>query len=201
MTPSYTETGSLYTQAGSRKYLNVTERERVLVAASSLTREQELFVLTLAWTGARVSEVLSLMPSAFQLDLGIVAIRTLKRRQHHVREVPIPPRLMAALDREFHLSALRRDPRRADHRLWPWSRCTAWRLVKRVMRAVGITGAQACPKGLRHAFGVATLGIVPDNIRQKWMGHARPATTDIYSAICSAEEVTFARRFWLTSHH
>jgi len=196
MKPGYTETPSLYTQAGFRKYLNDSERRHVLTAAASLAPNQRLFVLTLAWTGARVSEALALTSSSFQVELGIVAIRTLKRRRHHVREVPISRKLMAGLDRYFHLKANQRDPRRADHRLWPWSRTTAWRVVKRVMDAANVSGARACPKGLRHAFGVATLGIVPPNLRQKWMGHARPETTDIYSAVCGPEEVAFAKLFW-----
>ena len=64
------------------------------------------------------------------------------------------------------------------------------------MVPAGLSGVRACPKGLRHAFGVATLGVVPLNVRQKWMGHARPETTDIYSAVCGPEEIEFAERFW-----
>jgi integrase len=196
MKPDYAGNISLYTQTGSRKYLNADERRRVLRAAAALPRDQALFVLTLAWTGARVSEVLALTTSSFQIESGLVAVRTLKRRRHHVREVPISPKLMAALDEHFRLTAIQRDPQCADRRLWPWHRVTAWRIVKRVMRVAGLSGKNACPKGLRHAFGVATLGVVPPNIRQKWMGHARPETTDLYSAVCGPEELAFAAQFW-----
>jgi integrase/recombinase XerD len=186
----------LYAADGARKYLNQAERQSALAAMAALPADQALFALTLAWTGARVSEVLALTPSSFQVEAGLVAIRTLKRRRHHVREVPLPPHLMAALDRHFHLSIVRRDPRRVDRRLWPWHRATAWRLIKRVMNRIGVHGRRACPRGLRHAFGVATLGIVPLNVRQKWLGHARPETTDIYSAVCGPEEIAFARQLW-----
>lgn len=196
MRPDYADSFSLYTSTGSRKYLNAAERQRVLRGTAALSPEQQFFVLTLAWTGARISEVLALTPSSLQIEPGIVAIRTLKRRCHHVREVPIPRKLVTALNRQFGLTASRRSPRQANHRLWPWSRKTGWRLIKRVMDAAGLSGARACPKGLRHAFGVATLGVVPLNIRQKWMGHARPETTDIYSAVCGPEEIAFAERFW-----
>lgn len=195
MRPDYAESFSLYTATG-RKYLNRLERKRALRAASILTADERLFVLTLAWTGARVSEVLELTAAAFQLDMEIVAIRTLKRRRHHVREVPVATTLMAALERHFHLKGAQRNPERADRRLWPFSRTTAWRIVKRVMQQAGVAGAQACPKGFRHAFGVATLGLVPSSLRQKWMGHARPETTDIYSAVCGPEEHAFAKKFW-----
>jgi len=199
MTPVYAETSFLYTASGGRKYLNSSESRRFLSAASILKPGEKLFVLTLVWTGARVSEVLALTPLSFQAEPGVAAIRTLKRRRSHVREVPIPGALMGELDRFFQLGAAQRDPLLCARHLWPFSRTTAWRLVKRVMKEARLFGEHACPKGLRHAFGVATLGVVPLNVRQKWMGHARSETTDIYSAVCGPEEMAFAQRFWAAS--
>jgi integrase/recombinase XerD len=187
----------LYAPDGARKYLNQVERQRFLAAIAALGADDALFCLTLAWTGARVSEVLALTPSSFQVERGIVALRTLKRRRHHAREVPIPPELMAALDRRFGLSSERRDPRGADHRLWPWHRVTAWRVIKRVMQNSGVEGRQATPRGLRHAFGVGSLQAgVPLNLVQRWLGHARISTTAIYAAVCGPEEIVFAAAFW-----
>jgi integrase len=191
---------SLYARDGDRKYLNESERQRVIAALDVLTERERLFVLTLIWSGARISEVLALTPASFQLDEGLAALRTLKRRRHHIREVPMPPAHIAALDRAFALTSMRFDPLSKNRRLWPFHRTTAWRLVKRVMRAAGLFGVRACPRGLRHAFGVATLQAhVPKNIRQKWLGHSRPETTDIYSAVCGPEERAFAAQFWRTS--
>jgi integrase len=186
---------SLYAPTGERKYLNEAERGRVL-AVRGLSAERSMFLLTLAWTGGRVSEVLALTPGHFQVEYGVVSMLTLKRRRHVIREVPIPPTLMKRLDNHFQLSARRRDPQKADRRLWPWHRTTAWRLVKRIMQAADVTGVRASPRGLRHAFGVATLPHVPPNIRQKWLGHARAETTNIYSAVCGPDEIEFAQRFW-----
>jgi len=95
---------SLYAPNGGRKYLNHAERQRVLGAMTLLKFDQALFALTLAWTGARVSEILALTPSSFQLECGTVAIQTLKRRKHSVREVPIPPTLMTELNRYFGIA-------------------------------------------------------------------------------------------------
>jgi integrase/recombinase XerD len=188
---------SLYARDGARKYLNQTERQRVLAAMAALKPDQALFALTLAWTGARVSEVLALTTSSFQVERGIVALRTLKRRRHHVRELPIPPELMTALDRHFGLLSGRRDPRGADHRLWPWHRATAWRIIKKVMFHSGVEGRQACPRGLRHAFGVGSLQSgVPLNLTQRWLGHARISTTAIYANASGPEEIALAARFW-----
>jgi integrase/recombinase XerD len=188
---------SLYSTDGSRKYLNQHERQRVLAAMARLKPDQALFALTLAWTGARVSEVLALTASSFQIERGVVALQTLKRRRHCVREVPIPPFLMTALGRHFGLSRTQQNPLTANKRLWPWCRTTGWRLVKRVMRHSHITGRPACPRGLRHAFGVGTLQSgVPLNLTQRWLGHARISTTAIYTDVCGPEEAGFARQFW-----
>lgn len=197
MQRAWSEGASLYAPGGSRKYLNRAERERALAEMAKLPRSQALFALTLAWTGARVSEVLALTASSFQIESGIVAIVTLKRRRHYVREVPIPPELMAALNRHFKLSAPQRDGCNAG-RLWPWHRVTAWRIIKQVMYRSSIAGRHACPRGLRHAFGVGSLQAgVPLNLAQRWLGHARISTTAIYTAACGPEEIRLAERFWL----
>ncbi len=193
----HAQNSSLYAVNGARKYLNQRERQRVLAAMAKLPPDRALFALTLAWSGGRVSEILALNAASFQIEHGVVAIRTLKRRRHAVREVPIPPWLMSALDRHFSLSAVQRDASRADRRLWPCCRATAWRLVKKVMMEARITGTPACPRGLRHAFGVGTLQSgIPLNLAQRWLGHARISTTAIYAAACGPEEQAFAAQFW-----
>jgi integrase/recombinase XerD len=191
---------SLYSPQGDRKYINQHERQRVLkLMEERLERERALFALLLAWTGGRISEILAVRPSSFQLDRSIVALRTLKRRRPHVREIPISPELMNALDRQFDLRALQSNRETANERLWPWSRITAWRFVKGVMMEAGIIGRAACPRGLRHAFGVGTLQArVPLNLVQRWMGHARMTTTAIYADVSGDEEVDFAAMFWRT---
>ncbi|MCP1839127.1 site-specific recombinase XerD [Bradyrhizobium sp. USDA 4524] len=46
-----------------------------------------------------------------------------------------------------------------------------------------IVGRAACPRGLRHSFGVGTLQAgVPLNRVQSWLGHSRMSTTAIYTA-------------------
>ena len=169
----------------------------VLAAMEMLEPEQSLFALVLAWTGARVSEVLALTASSFQLESSIVTIVTLKRRKHVVREVPIPPDLSARLEVAFSLRRLQQGAD-AMRRLWPWCRVTAWRLIKKVMEIARVFGRRACPRGLRHAFGIGTLQSgVPLTLIQRWMGHARLSTTAIYAAVCGPEELGFAKRYWI----
>jgi site-specific recombinase XerD len=206
---------SLYSPAGERKYLNRSERQRVLEMMERLARrrrdadertasdvrereaERALFTALVGWTGGRVSEVLAVRADSFQLDRNVVALRTLKRRKPHVREVPVKPGFLAAVDRHFGLRELQRNPETANRRLWNFSRVTAWRFVKRAMMEAGVVGRAACPRGLRHGFAVGTLqACVPLHLVQKWMGHADMSTTAIYADVCGDDEAAFAERFW-----
>jgi integrase len=104
---------------------------------------------------------------------------------------------MRALDRRFRLAEMQRDEAESSRRLWRFCRQTAWRLVKLVMRRAGVYGRPACPRGLRHGFGVGTLQAeVPVTLVKRWMGHARLSTTEIYLAVSGPEEHAFAERYW-----
>lgn len=195
--PEFAAAASLYASDGRRKYLNHDERQRLLAAAERMPPEQRLFVELVAWSGARVTELLALTPGSFQVERGIVAIVTLKRRRHAVREVPIPPELMAQIERHFGLLAAQRREQAPAKPLWDWRRETAWRIIKQAARAAGLSGVAASPRGLRHAFGVGALQAgVPLNLVQRWLGHARMSTTAIYTDASGAEERGFAERFW-----
>ena len=70
-------------------------------------------------------------------------------------------------------------------------------MIKQVMEAARVSDSAACPRGLRHAFGVGTLQAgVPLNLTKRWLGHARISTTAIYAAACGPEEQAMAARFW-----
>jgi integrase/recombinase XerD len=61
-------------------------------------------------------------------------------------------------------------------------------------------GRPACPRRLRHGFGVGTLQAgVPLNLLQRWLGHARISTSAIYADASGPEEQAFAARFWATA--
>jgi integrase len=188
---------TLYAGDGGRKYLNLGERQRLLDAIPSLDCDKALLALTLLWTGARVSEVLALTPVSFQLDEGLVAISTLKRRRFVVRELPLPDELIEGFDAHFDLRGRQRDPQLRSRPLWACHRTTVWRLMKALMVQSDVIGRAACPRGLRHSFGVGTLQAgVPLSLVQRWLGHAQIRTTAIYADVSGPEERSFAERFW-----
>lgn len=188
----------LYDRRCQRLYINETERKRLLQVALGVAGPDCTLVLTLLYTGCRISEALALTVDAIQSEPGVVSFRTLKKRgqQVHVREVPIPPSLVELLQTRHPLQ----EPHRSDispTRLWPISRITAWQRIRRMMHRAGISGSQATPKGLRHGFGVhCVMCGVQINLIQKWMGHASMSTTAIYTNVSGPEELEVAARMW-----
>jgi integrase len=183
----------LYDDAGGRKYVCASERQRFLAATDRAVAETRTFALVLAFCGCRISEALSITASQLDPETDRLILRTLKRRRQVFRAVPIPADLMRELVR-----LARGKP--SDERLWGWCRQTAWRRIKRLMDEAGIRGAQATAKGLRHGFGIANAEAnVPPALTQRWMGHARLETTAIYQHAVGQEERAFAQRIWRRS--
>ncbi len=188
---------SLYDTTGKRLYLTPNERLRFLDAAESQSGEWHTFAKFLVLTGCRISEALSVRPEHFDFEDNRVAIETLKQRRRGVwRRIPLPAAFLNELD-EVH--RLKLAPY-SNNCLWPTGRTTAYERIKEIMAIAAITGPQACPKGLRHAFGVhALLSSVPVTTVQRWMGHARLETTQIYLSIGGEEEYELATRMWLSN--
>lgn len=178
----------VHDQAGRRKYLSAAERTRFLETADCLPPAMRALCHVLAYAGCRISEALALTIHQVDAERLTLTLRTLKRRRAVFRAVPVPQATIAML------MVLSPD---ADGRLWPMHRATAWRAVKATMRRAGIAGPMACPKGLRHGFGIRAAGRnVPPNLIQRWMGHASLTTTAIYLDAVGVEERQFASRMW-----
>jgi integrase/recombinase XerD len=150
------------------------------------------FCATLAHTGCRLSEALALTATRVDVRAGVLVFESLKKRRKGIyRAVPVPPDFLETLQTVHDLDAL------GDARLWNWSRTTGWRRVREVMAAAALRGLFATPKGVRHGFGVkAVTSKVPLNMTQKWLGHARIATTAIYTDAMGPEEQEIAERMW-----
>lgn len=188
----------LYDDNSRRLYVNGAERVRFLAAAEKAMPAARILCLTLLYTGSRLSEALEFTVDAVQPEARIITFRTLKRRRAAVfREVPVPRRLVDVyLASPMFLSG---DPMA---RLWsrhglPLHRATAYRWVKAVMTGARIEDAQACPKGLRHGYGIhAIRSGVQLNMLQKWMGHSSMTTTAIYANATGEDELAIADRMW-----
>lgn len=187
-------TVQLYDQYSRRLYVNRVERRRFIEAALGAPPAQRSFALTLVFTGCRLSEARALVGHRLQREARVLSILSLKKRdQQAIREVPIPPILADELaDLEVAPEA------------WFWQhegrmipRITAYRWVKELMRGAGIEGAQACPKGLRHGYGVnATLSGVQLHMLRLWMGHASIRTTATYATVLGPDQLKLADQMW-----
>ena len=193
---------SLFTQIGERKYLSPTERSLFLKAAHYRSDPiHTTFCAMLHWTGCRPSEARAITALHVDTEAGFILIKSLKKRrapheQPHFRTVPVPHEFITQLENVHHVSERQSDDRRA-HRLWPFSKTTAWRIVHEVMADANITGVRACAKGLRHAYGVqAAMTQVPINRIKSWLGHASLETTEIYLNTAGAEDRQIAERMW-----
>ncbi len=183
----------LYNRNNERLYVNATERVRILEVARTSDPGINSFCLTLLYTGCRISEALELRPCDIQLEERVLTLRTLKRRAPDIcREVPMPVDLVQTIQEANLLNV------ESSERLWGGvDRITAYRWIKGVMHAAEITGVQACPKGLRHGYGIAAaMACVPLTMIQKWMGHASITTTAIYLDAVGPEQLTIADRMW-----
>lgn len=181
----------MFDRQGGRKYLNDAERRAFHGTAQKVSdASMRAFCLTLFYTGCRISEALNLTVQRVDTSQKCVVFETLKRRRREVfRDVPVPEVLIELLSELKDQDMARR--------LWPFSRPTAYRMVKACMKQAGIVGGMASPKGLRHGFAVACIGKnIPLPTLQKWMGHARLETTAIYIGVSGSEERELARRLW-----
>jgi integrase len=181
----------IYDPHGRRKYLTPGERRQFRDRAKTLPEPERSFCLMFYFTGLRISEALELTPERIDLADGVVIIRCLKRRRTGLfRAVPLPASYLRALKRLASPSSPRT-------RLWPFSRKTGYRIIKKAMREAKISGLHACPKGLRHGFGIACVqNNIPLPTIAKWMGHSTIQTTAIYLNAVGREERLFAQRIW-----
>ncbi len=188
----------LYDQKGKRKYLTIDERRNFLGAARKAAPEVYTFCAILAFTGARISEVLALTPDRIDFSDNLIIVECLKKRCPGIyRSLPVPQKMLELFDDIHGIRQTQRNPLVFNVRIWPWCRTTAWKHVKQIMVNADIIGAHACPKGLRHSFGVSAVQKqVPLNLVRKWLGHSRLSTTAIYTDATGDEERSIAEQFW-----
>ena len=187
--------------ARGRKYLPAEERSRFLDTVRTHPKPSvQTLARTLALSGCRVSEALGLRACDVDLEAAEIRIATLKRRTEHWRAVPVPvpEDLVQALDLVHRVRRAQASPRGRTRLLWDITRQTANRQVRELMHSAGVQGPQACPRGLRHSFGVAavTAGVPLPTIAAV-LGHADIAPTAIYTTAIGAEQRELVARTWI----
>ena len=181
-----------------RKYLNNNERQRFIHHAKQAPRpEVQTLALTLALSGCRISEALALRTCDVDLEQHLLRIRTLKRRTRNWREVPVPDELIRSLELTHRLRTRNTHPEQRNLPLWPISRSSAFRHIRKLMQQAEIEGPQACPKGLRHGFGIAAVAAgVPLPTLAAVLGHSSITTTAIYTTAAGNEARQQLKRMW-----
>jgi len=130
----------------------------------------KVFLVLLYYTGARVSEIISLTHGDFILGPTLLSV-DIKASKHGVER----PAFILPLTLPYVLlvAAILKDKKRLE-KLFPFSRQTAWNIIKRVM-----------PKHYPHFFRLSRCvsfldrGIPPNKIRI-WFGWKSLKTIDSY---------------------
>ncbi len=145
-------TQTLFDQTGNRKYLVARERRAFARAACAEGGEIGTFCLTLAFTGARISEVLALTPERIDKGNCAIVFECLKRRERGIfRAVPVPLGLLMMIERVHGIGTPDHAP---AERLWTWCRTTAWKRVKLVMHIASCRIAAEIERACRPEHSV-----------------------------------------------
>jgi len=174
----------------SRQYIT---KEQAL-AAIKCTRNQrdELLVSLLWYTGARISEIITLPISQIDFQNSLITIKSLKHRSDHYRSVPVPDKLLQKI-----YSFIKEGGTLKSKYLFtfdgkkPLSRQSGWTIVRDACLDAGVMrfgdrniskrGFGPHPHVFRHGFAINWLnsGGLPEKL-QEILGHEDYATTRSY---------------------
>jgi integrase len=181
---------------GSRGMPQYLTRAQVgeLVAACRIERDR-LFVRVGFETGGRVSELIELSKSDFDLSNRQIRLHTLKRRTDLRRKrpevfrwIPVSHSLCADLA-AYMLGPLRRKLELAELdneklRLFPFTRQAAHKILSKAGKRAGLVargGRDVSPHILRHSFAMNCLTQgVPITVVKEMLGHASILSTMVY---------------------
>lgn len=205
---------SLFDPSGNRLYMIDSERRQFEAAAKKAEGMIATFCLTLLYTGCRISEALNLKLRQIDYEAKGVIFETLKQHRKaddkaakKYRLVPVPDDYLDMMNMVHDLR--KRQSKEKDVPIWTshwkgkpkrWVRTTGYSKIMEVMKAAGLEGIHATPKGLRHGFAVACVEQkISLNMIQKWLGHSNILNTSIYANAIGEEERGIAARLWSKS--
>ncbi len=156
------------------------EVQRLVQAAYRTHSRQGLMIKSLFLTGARVSEFVQVRVEDLHLDSDPPQIRLVHAKGGASRYVPILPSLAQEL--HTHLQARRRGYLFESNRHTHYAVRTVQTMVAACAREAGIV-KRVYPHLLRHSIATILLdsGQMPIDQVQKFLGHQRLSTTQIYA--------------------
>lgn len=163
--------------------LTNVELENLVSTAYRKNVVKGLIVRTLLLSGARVNEFVNIKINDFNFEQNEIFIRDGKG--HKARTVPI----LESLSRELQQY---RGKRKAGwlfetHAATKFSVRRVQQVVKEVAKAAGIT-KRVYPHLLRHHIATYLINNkMPENHVQKFLGHAEPSSTQIYTQLAIEE--------------
>ena len=162
--------------------LSGEEERRLIDTAYRLPGTRGLLIKTLFQTGARVSEFVHIQVADVYFEEEMILIRQGKGGKQ--RYVPILPELAQEL--QTHLQGRARGHLFETNRHAAFSPRRIQQLVKETADLAGIT-KRVTPHTLRHSVATTLLehGMPLEQI-QKFLGHAKIDTTQIYAASTTA---------------
>lgn len=180
---------------GAREVVSILEA--IDTSTPEGLRDRALLEILYA-TGARISEATAIRPADLSIREGLVRLRGKGGRE---RIVPVGREALRWLGRYVAdarpaLLGRRTDPgwlflSRRGRRL---ARNSAWHAVKRAARAAGLA-SRTTPHVLRHAFATHLVENEADlRAVQELLGHARIATTEIYTHLSTRRLRALHRR-------
>lgn len=183
---------------GERLYLNSEERKAFLEIAKTKENNVKYFSLMLYYTGCRLNEALGLMVASIDFKNQTVIIRSLKKKgKIHYRHIPLPEGFLNEIAGAYNLRTKKKNKKNNRDKIWEFTDRTARRYVTRIMKEASISGKKACPKGLRHSFGVSAVEKdIPITEIQQLLGHTFLKNTAIYTAVKDTEKRNLVSRLW-----
>lgn len=161
---------SKYKHGKQKKTLSPNEFAAIMELGHFVKPSHKAFLALLYYTGARVSEIISLTHGDFILGPTLLSVEIKASKKGVERPAFILPQTLPYV---LLVAAILKDKKRLE-RVFPFSRQTAWNIVKRVM-------PEHYPHYFRLNRAVSFLdqGLAPNKIRI-WFGWKKWKTIDNY---------------------
>jgi integrase/recombinase XerD len=157
-------------------YLEPEEIEKLLNSCNSLV---SYLIIRILWrTGMRVSELISLKVSDILWKERIIIVKTLKKKGHQERRIPIDQKTLDLLKKYLE------ERKNKSNLIFPFTRQWVFNLIRKIGKKAGITKVgekKLHPHHLRHSFAIFCIKRGMDLRKlQMILGHASISTTAHY---------------------